>query len=551
MRVRFVEVCLAILMAMLLSACSGGGIGLGLGSLGPCFLGCEEAPPPGLGPTDVYTSAGAVRGMVEGDLMVFRGIRYAAPPVGEFRFKAPQPPDDILGTHIAAEFQSNCTQLGGSGTIGDEDCLFLNVWAHDDEVVRPVMVYLHPGSANGVGGDLASTLPDEFAVAADVVVVNVNRRLGVFGNLAIDELINENPRVTAGNYGVLDVIAALKWVKLNIKKFNGDPDRVMVFGTSAGGQLLCRLIATPEAAGLIDAVAIQSAPCNRLIIQGLTDQSPIDSIRVPAVIEHRDLLDPVGCESSGDVLACLRAVPAADLIQASITVEDSARFPVFAPIVDGVVVQADPQTGLENQMLGDIPLIIGMADNEVGNRFDNLVIEDDAAYRTLLANRYTDPLDDLIYAIYPTANYASPKDAYVEQFADVVFHCSAERLAFAASEGVSSYLYTISRGFDNGSFAGQGAVHAIDSPYLFGTFGVFGYTPDAQALAISDAMRAAWSSLARDQTGAPAISTDGTTLWPAYDPVAAAYVDFGETIAAQIAYRGGRCALVRAALDSN
>ena len=157
------------------------------------------------------------------------------------------------------------------------------------------MVYLHPGGANGVGGDMASIDPTEFAAAADVVVVNTNRRVGVMGGLAIDELIQENPRLTAGNYGLLDVIAALEWVQNNIAAFNGDPDRVMIFGTSSGGKLSCLLLATPEVSGLIDAISIQSAPCGGNL-QVLTATAPFPSRHAPAVTTHRGLLAAVACD---------------------------------------------------------------------------------------------------------------------------------------------------------------------------------------------------------------------------------------------------------------
>jgi carboxylesterase type B len=260
--------------------------------------------------------------------------------------------------------------------------------------------------------------------------------------LAIDELIAENPQMTAGNYGLLDAIAALKWVQTNIGEFNGDPDHVMLFGTSSGG-----------------------------------------------------------------ILSCIR-----------------------------------------NQTIGDVAFIVGMAHNELGSRFQNLSIPDDATYQIVLSNIFSSPLDTALYTLYPSANYPTPKDAFLEAFSDLIFSCNGESLAFNAMDGTPSYLYEITRGFDTGTFAGAGAYHAIDIPYLFGSFDVYGYTPDAQALAIRDAMRTAWRSLAADPTAAPAISTDGTTLWPAFDPATASYVEFGDTVAGTIGHRGSRCSALRDAL---
>ena len=496
----------------------------------------------------VLTTEGTLQGSEEGGLLVFRGVRYAVPPVGDLRFKAPQPPAAFTGMRTAFDFGVNCTQVAGDAIVGEEDCLFLNVWAHDDDIVRPVMVYLHPGAGNNVGGDLASTEPSEFAAATDVVVVSLNRRIGALGYLAIDELIQENPRVTAGNYGLLDVIAALDWVQNNIAEFGGDPNHVMVFGTSAGGQLSCQLLGAPEARGLLHAISLQSAPCSYGLLQRLNDAAPFASVQPNAVDSHRDLLAATACDMAGDIPACLRALPAEDVMLAATGVETAVGHPIYVSLIDGVVVTADPGKALEEQTVGDIPLIVGMAANEIGSRFQNLVLVDEASYQAQISAIFRAPFDTDLYALYPSANFASREEAFRTLFADVIFSCAAETMAFRAMAGAPSYLYEITRGFDSGSIAGRGAVHAIDSPYLFGTFNVFGYTPDPQALAISEAMRTAWSSMAGDPTSTPAISADGTTLWPAYNDVTASYAEFGDTIAGRSGHRGSRCAGVRAVL---
>lgn len=520
-----------------LSACGGGGGGT-----------LEMQPPittpPALGSGQVATTEGTYQGETVGNLLVFKGIPYAAPPVGTLRFKAPEPPASFSNVRDALAFGSDCTHPQGSSTTGSEDCLFLNIWGHNDDTVRPVMVYMHPGSSS----DIASISPEEFAEAADVVVVNLNRRIGALGYLAIDELIAENPRTTAGNYGLLDAIAALRWVQNNIDEFNGDPTHVMMFGTSSGGILACAMLGAPEVAGLVNAVAVQSAPCGGPPMQVLKASSPHDSFAPPTVESHRSLLTAVGCESAADILACLRGLSAEEITLAGAGEDAAVTVLLFSSIVDGVVVQHPPGTALANQTIGDIPLIVGMANNEVGNRFDNVDIPDDATYQAVLTSTFPDPVDDILYALYPSANYPTPKDAFLELFADLIFSCNAESLALSAMAGTPSYLYEITRGFDSGIRAGLGAVHAIDLPYLFGTFDVFGYEPDAQALAIRDAMRTAWRDLAADPTSAPAISPDGTMLWPAFAPETASYVEFGDTISASTSHRGGRCADLRAAL---
>jgi para-nitrobenzyl esterase len=514
----------------------------GGGSDGGGDDGNEDNPPVTLEPGQVETTEGVVEGTVEGSLLVFRGIRYAAAPLGNLRFSPPQPPDAFDDVQVADTFGSNCVQPQGNHTIGAEDCLFLNVWAHNDDAVRPVMVYMHPGAANGVGGDLSSIAPDDLAADGDIIVVNFNRRVGVMGYLALDELILESDRQTAGNYGALDVIAALQWVQENIAGFNGDPDRVMLSGTSAGGLTSCAVLGAPEAAGLFDAVAIQSAPCSPVIMQKLTDQVAFDSRFPPAVETHRDLLARVGCDAAADVPGCLRSLPAEDLVLAGVAEETAKSWMVFAPLLDGVVVQQEIRAALENMVVGDIPVIVGVTGNEVGNQFAALDLPDDASYRDYLATRFPDPIDDALYDLYPTIEYPTPKDAFLSLWSDLAYSCAAQRLALAGVTGAPSYLYEITRGFDSGPFAGEGAYHAIDIAYLFGNFDAYGVTPDAQSLAIRDAMRAAWTGLAGDPTSAPPISTEGTVLWPVYQELDATYAEFGETITGKTGHRDYRCA---------
>jgi para-nitrobenzyl esterase len=526
-------------LLLCLVACGGGGGG------GPLL---PPGGPPTLDPGQVASAEGIYQGTTVGDLLVFKGIPFAAPPIGAQRFKAPEPPALFAGVRNATDFGSDCAQPQGTSTVGSEDCLFLNIWGHNDAAVRPVMVYMHPGSANGVGGDMGSINPEELANDADVVVVNLNRRVGVLGYLAIDELIAENPRMTAGNYGLLDAIEALKWVQNNIGEFNGDPNHVMLFGTSSGGILSCIMLGAPEVAGLVQAVAIQSAPCGRRPLQVLNAASPHTSSKPPVTVTHRSILPATGCDVAADTLACLRGLSAEEIILASLDAELAVPHALYGQIVDGVVVTLAPRPALLNQTIGDVALIVGMTSNEIGSRFQNLSIPDDAAYQTTLSNIFGSPIDDALYTLYPSANYPTPKDAFLEAFSDLVFNCNAESLAFNAMAGTPSYLYEITRGFDSGSFAGRGAVHAIDIAYMFGTFDVYGYTPDTQALVIRDAMRIAWRSLAADSTTAPAISADGTTLWPAFDADTASYVEFGDTVVGSTNHRGSRCSDLRDAL---
>ena len=229
--------------------------------LGACGSGNnkpQDPIDPSLAADEVLTDQGVYRGAMEGNLRVFRGLRYAAPPVGNLRFKAPAAPASFAGTSDATAFKANCFQPANSGSAGEEDCLFLNIWSHNDTTVRPVLVFLHGGGSNNIGGNLATSDGATLAVNGDIIVATMNRRMNVFGALALQELILESPRSTAGNYAVQDVQAAMQWLRDNVEQFNGDPDRIMLIGESAGASLLCYILSSPDTAGLISAAVIQS-----------------------------------------------------------------------------------------------------------------------------------------------------------------------------------------------------------------------------------------------------------------------------------------------------
>lgn len=493
--------------------------------------------------SQVITNQGTLQGVIEGNLSVFRGIRFAAAPVGELRFKAPESPPSFSGIADATQFGPTCLQPAGSGSTGEEDCLFLNIWTHNDSTVRPVIVFLHGGSANGVSGSSPALEGSALASNGDTIVVTLNRRLDALGFLALDELIQENPRATAGNYGVLDVIAALQWIQQNITAFNGDPQKVMLAGESAGGAIICHILAAPEAAGLFQSVAIQSGGCGgRTILnsQVINEPTPFP----PAVESHRPILAETGCDTAADVLECLRALPADEVVAAANSVPrvGGNRSP-FTATIDGVVVQSNPYTALANELVGDIPLLVGSNRDEMNTILNNISLPDDSAYRSLLSSLFTDPLDDQLYAIYPTSDFPSPEDAFRTLMGELAFNCVAEELARNAAGGsATSYLYQLTRGFDSGTWAGLGAVHFIDVLYLFETFDELGYIPDTQAMNISMAMQEAWVGLARSPTQAPPLAGSD---WPSFNSNNILVAEFGDTIAETAGHREGRCTQLR------
>jgi len=513
-----------------LGACSSGGNG-------------GKKPPVELEPDEVRTAEGVYKGSIEGSLRVFRGLRFAAPPVGDLRFKAPAPAVSFAGTTDATTFKSNCFQPAAGGSAGEEDCLFLNLWSHNDDTVRPVLVFLHGGESGNVGGDSSKTDGAMLAENGDIIVATMNRRLNIFGSFALDELIQESPRNTAGNYALQDVQAALQWLRDNVDQFNGDPNRIILIGESAGATLLCHVLSSPDTAGLISAAIIQSGGCG--VRLRLNDSIPIFSPFDNALNLHRPVLAAAGCDLATDPLQCLRDLPAADVLAAAQLSDaaDGVRG-TFGLIVDGIVVASDPHTALINETAGPIPIIVGSTDKESGGGL-NSTPADDAEYRAFLNFIFGSPRDDLIYAVYPTANFASVAEAWRIFFEDWRRNCVAEELARSASGNTPAYMYNFSRGFSTGSRAGLGAIHGIDVPFLFETYDLFGHTPDADDDAVTDAMQNAWTGIASDPTAAPPYLPSGASSWPAFDINNVQIVNFNAPMSIDTVHREGRCALLR------
>jgi len=336
----------------------------------------------------------------------------------------------------------------------------------------------------------------------------------------------------------------MQWLRDNVTQLNGDPDRIMLVGESAGGALLCYVLSSPDTAGLISAAVIQSGGCGVRI--RLDDSIPIVTPFDNALNLHRPVLAAAGCDLAADPLQCLRNLSADDVLAAAQIVDltDGVRG-TFGAIVDGVVVTSDPHTSLINETSGPIPIIVGSTDNEGGGGFSGPSPVDDAEYRTRLNSIFDSPRDDQIYAVYPTADFASVADAWRIFWSDWRFNCVAEELARSASGNTPAYMYNFSRGFSTGSRAGLGAVHAIDVPFLFETYDVFGHTPDADDAAVTDAMQNAWTGLAGNPTAAPPYLPSGASSWPVFDINNIQIVNFNAPMTIDTVHREGRCALLR------
>lgn len=474
------------------------------------------------------TTSGPVRGVRGGGAVAFRGIPYAAPPVGPLRFRPPVAADGWAGVRDASSFGPICPQLDAQQRfVGAEACLALNVFAPPSPASpRPVLVFVH-GGANYEGASSLDVYDGRpLASAFGAVVVTLNYRLGALGFLAHPALGAESARHVSGNYGLLDQIAALSWVKRNAASFGGDPSRVLLFGESAGGYDTCALLVSPLARGLFSRALIESGACASV---PLADVEGFGQTIVQAA----------GCGGAGDIAACLRSRSAADVVSAV-----PGRAPVYASTgqlygysVDGWVVPEDPLEALRSGRHHRAPFAIGTNAHETA-RFTPAVLTP-FDYQAQLFAQYGVALGTAVLARYPVFSYASPFRALVAVTSDARFICPARRVARAVAAGQAEpvFRYSFEHALDSTSLAAYGAYHGLELPFVFQTLDAFpGFSPSARERDLARAMGAAWVRFA--ESGDPA---GGGLAWPRYDAATDPYVRFDTPIGAGQGLRAPQC----------
>lgn len=486
-----------------------------LSLVAPASLAREAAP--ATAPI-VVTSAGAVAG-TNGTIQAFKGIPYAAPPIGPLRWRPPQPPVPWHGNRDATRFGDDCMQrpyVISTGQKASEDCLTVSVWtaAHAPGAHRPVMVYLYGGGF--IGGSCAYPLYDGAALASEgVVVVCFNYRVGIFGFLAHPMLAAESPQRTSGNYGLLDQIAALQWVRTNIAAFGGDPQHVTVFGESAGAVSIAILLTSPLAKGLFSQAILLSPAVLPLASRAQAEQSGA---------------------ALGSNLAALRQLSAPELLAHN---DDffphpaTALMPIAfpAPIVDGYVVPEQPRSAFATGAVSAIPTIVGIAADE-GRMFapEQTV----ASYQAWVRSKFGAQSEQLL-ALNPAATDAAATAAGAAILGDAEFGESARLIARAISQHQpQTFFYLFSRGVAGRA---QPATHSEVLPYLFGSLDKPSFIPhpppDATDLELSKVIRQTWARFAT--SGNP--NGAGLPDWPKYDRASDPYLEFGTRIQAGHAYR--------------
>jgi len=458
-------------------------------------------------PLLVATAQGAAMGTYasDGTTRVWRGLPYAGPPVNDLRWKPPTPPASWSGVRAASQFGNYCVQPPASGTtpVGDEDCLYLNVWSSPAAHALPVIVFIHGG--DWISGAGSAPLYDGAYLAAHTgaVIVTINYRLGALGWLALSELATEDPNHTTGDYGLLDQIAALEWVKTNIAAFGGDPQRVTIWGQSAGGWSVAMQTASPLSHGLFAGAVSES---------GGTFTRPLAKMETISA----SFASGLGC-TGADVLSCLRALPAAQVA----TGEPANSSDGWGPVIDGYVLTEQPYATMAAGHAAQVPLLLGdTADEYADPAVLSIVpsvasITDPTAYENACNSLFGATVGAMVVDEYPVASFASASAAYEQMVDDWSMLCESRRVARAMSTPAGAkvwrYLYTHTDG--SGALMQFGPAHAVDLPFWFHNFSaVSGFTPTPNEETLSTNMIAMLSRFAA--TGDP---NDATATWPQYD----------------------------------
>ncbi len=448
-----------------------------------------SAQEPPANTVSVKTPAGVLRGAEQDGMRSFLGVPYARPPTGELRWRAPQPLPAWAGTRDALTFGPACMQGRGRAVVAmSEDCLFLNIWVPAKPTARhlPVLVWVHGGAF--MAGSAAQPLYDGASLARrGVMVVTLNYRLGKFGFFAHPALTQENPQGPLGNYGLLDVLAALKWVQANIKSLGGDPRKVTLAGQSAGGSVVYDLMSSPLSAGLFSKAIIESG----VFSTPSTSFEKAQAAGAAAALSW----DP----SARDAAALRR------LSAAQVQGDGPAPGANVGPMIDGKLLTQDVATAFDEGQAVQVPLLIGSNNYEAG----------------FFANA-AKGLSQRLASVWPRVTalfdgYGTNRTELTQlQLATDMLITAPTRTAAraAASHGSPTFLYSYSYVRPSQREQVPGASH-VDEVYA--VFGHMNLMPGAAAeppdsLPVVAAVQERWARFVI--TGNPASKTEP---WPALD----------------------------------
>lgn len=469
------------------------------------------------------TKDGIIEGSVEGGIAVFKGVPFAAPPVGNFRWRDPQPVKSWTGV-------KQCKTFGASPIQGepkpfyswseeflipkepiDEDCLYINVWtpANSMKTKKPVLVWIYGGGFNSGGGSVP--IYDGAALASkDIVVVNMNYRVGIFGFLAHPELTAESPHKSSGNYGLMDQIAALKWVKANIAEFGGDPERVTIAGQSAGSMSVVSLVASPLTKGLFGQAIAQSGA-------GMLSRSPKSPkiAQVDLQAAHQEGLR-VANELGAKSIADLRRMPANDLLK-------NAKYQ-SSPIIDGYVLPQSLPSIFKNNKENQVAILTGWNEDE-GFVFGP---PQNAVQFTQEVQRGYGAAAEELLKYYPASSDEEAAASQMKLSRDVIFGAPNYVLANTMSDqGKQVFVYRFTHVMPaSGEYARFKAFHTAEVVYMFNNLNMLHREWQDEDRELATTMSSYWVNFVK--TGNP--NGKGLPSWPSYSAGTKKIIELGDNV---------------------
>jgi para-nitrobenzyl esterase len=487
------------------------------GSAGALFLAAVSLSSVGQA---VKTTNGLVSGVPATDpsITVYKGIPYAAPPIGNLRWQAPQPAANWNGVRKEALFGPNCVQviMGAfgpftaefqpSGSVS-EDCLYLNVWtpAKSGSDKLPVYVFIHGGGFDA-GSGAVPIYDGEGLAKKGLVTVTINYRLGLLGFLAHPDLTKESGHNASGNYGLLDQVAALQWIRNNIAAFGGDPNCVTIAGQSAGGGSVLDLVASPLAKGLFQRAIVESGGAT-LGTGGGTGQNNLAAAEANGV--------KFAASKGASSIADLRAMPLQNLLDITPLKPGSMPNPAqrlnFGPIVDGYFLPMSAGEAIKEGKQNDVPILAGYNLGEMGGISRAPGPANVAAFNNSAKKQYGDHADDFLklYPVSADSDVATATAASAR--ARTLSGLYLWGLESTTTSKMPTYVYLFDHTIPGPNAATLGAFHTSEVPYVMNTL----YTSDRpfvdQDHKVSDTVSSYWVNFAR--TGNP--NGNGLANWPA------------------------------------
>jgi para-nitrobenzyl esterase len=473
----------------------------------------------------IRVEGGSVKGAVQEGVLSFKGIPFAAPPVGDLRWKPPHPVVAWTGIRPATAYGHDCMQkpfpsdAAPLGTEPSEDCLVVNVWRPAASGKLPVLVWIYGGGFVNGGSSPAVYDGSQFAKRG-LVLVSFNYRLGRFGFFAHPALTKEGPNGPLGNYGYMDIIAALKWVKHNIAAFGGDTSNITVFGESAGGIAVHMLLTSPAAKGLLQKAIIESGGGRDGLLQARRLHDDIPNGPVSAESIGVAFAKSVGVEGTdAAALAALRKVPAeqviANLNLASMRQAEATY--AGGPMIDGTILVETPEQAYRAGHNAKVPLIIGANSADIGfstaKTMEEVLAPFGAEKEKALAAYDPDKTGDVRAVGFRMA---------MDRFMGEPARFAAKTLS---AQGVRTYVYRFSYVAETMRKQWPGAMHATEIPYVFDTVAAkYGKDLVANDEAAATAANIYWTNFAK--SGDPNMPGDVAVKWPVYDSKTDAILDF-------------------------